>query len=133
METVSSAARRKMYVYLTVFILLCLFSLVADRVAPHDPELANLMAAKKAPGGLSDRRARPSVFPKKAPPGRPMCTRPARERAHAQLQHDVGIELAHVAAHLGRQSAVDVGALGRDLEGVTHSARDARLHVDEVL
>lgn len=40
-----------MYVYLTVFILLCLFSLVADRVAPHDPELANLMAAKKAPGG----------------------------------------------------------------------------------
>ncbi len=40
-----------MYVYLAVFILLCVFSLFAERLAPHDPELANLMAAKKAPGG----------------------------------------------------------------------------------
>ena len=51
MEGVSASAKKKMFLYLAVFVLLCIFSLFAGRLAPHDPELANLMAAKKAPGG----------------------------------------------------------------------------------
>ena len=44
-------AKRKMLVYLAVFIALCIFSLVAGSFAPHDAELVNLLEAKKAPGG----------------------------------------------------------------------------------
>ncbi|MCQ2452778.1 MAG: ABC transporter permease [Oscillospiraceae bacterium] len=47
----SIRAKRKMAIYLTIFILVCLFSLVAGRLAPHDAEFVDLMAAKKAPGG----------------------------------------------------------------------------------
>jgi peptide/nickel transport system permease protein len=44
-------AKRKMLIYLAVFIALCIFSLVAGSFAPHDAELVNLLEAKKAPGG----------------------------------------------------------------------------------
>lgn len=41
----------RMIFYLILFLALCLFSLFAGRLAPHDPELVNLSAAKLAPGG----------------------------------------------------------------------------------
>ena len=44
-------AKRKMLVYLILFLALCIFSLIADSLAPHDAELVNLLEAKKAPGG----------------------------------------------------------------------------------
>ena len=44
-------AKRKMLIYLAVFIALCIFSLVAGSFAPHDAELVNLLEAKKPPGG----------------------------------------------------------------------------------
>ena len=43
-------AKRKMLIYLAVFIALCIFSLIAGSFAPHDAELVNLLEAKKAPG-----------------------------------------------------------------------------------
>lgn len=44
-------AKRKMLVYLILFLALCIFSLIADSLAPHDAELVNLLEVKKAPGG----------------------------------------------------------------------------------
>ena len=44
-------AKRKMLIYLAVFIALCIFSLVSGSFAPHDAELVNLLEAKKPPGG----------------------------------------------------------------------------------
>ena len=44
-------AKRKMLVYLILFLAWCIFSLIADSLAPHDAELVNLLEAKKAPGG----------------------------------------------------------------------------------
>lgn len=49
MATVSSASKRRWYIYISIFVLLCIFSLVADKFTMHNPELANLMEAKKAP------------------------------------------------------------------------------------
>ena len=49
MGTVSAASRRRWYIYITVFAVLCMVSLIADRFTVHNPELANLMIAKKAP------------------------------------------------------------------------------------
>lgn len=49
MGTVSAASRRRWYIYITVFVALCMVSLIADRFTVHNPELANLMIAKKAP------------------------------------------------------------------------------------
>ena len=40
-------AKRKMLVYLSLFLALCIFSLIADSLAPHDAELVNLLEAKK--------------------------------------------------------------------------------------
>ena len=51
MKKASSSAKRKMSVFLAIFILLCIFSLVSGRLAPHDPEFVDLLSAKKAPGG----------------------------------------------------------------------------------
>ena len=42
-------AKRKMMVYLLLFLALCLFSLVSARLAPHDAELVDLLAAKHPP------------------------------------------------------------------------------------
>lgn len=47
----SSRARRKMIIYLSVFLALCIFSLFAGKLAPHDPEFVDLLSAKRAPGG----------------------------------------------------------------------------------
>jgi len=41
----------KMFIYLGIFMCVCLFSLVSGKLAPHDAEHVNLMAAKLAPGG----------------------------------------------------------------------------------
>ena len=49
--SVSPRTKRKMYVYLTIFILLCVFSLISGRIAPHDAEFVDLLAAKRPPGG----------------------------------------------------------------------------------
>ena len=46
----SAAAKRKMIIYLTIFIALCVFSLISGKLAPHDPELVDLLSAKQAPG-----------------------------------------------------------------------------------
>ena len=40
-----------MFIYLTIFTALCLLSLFSGSLAPHDPELVDLSAAKLAPGG----------------------------------------------------------------------------------
>ena len=42
-------AKRKMMVYLLLFLALCLFSLVSARLALHDAELVDLLAAKHPP------------------------------------------------------------------------------------
>lgn len=47
----ASRSRRKMYVYLVIFSALCLFSLFAGALAPHDAELVDLLSAKLPPGG----------------------------------------------------------------------------------
>lgn len=47
----STRAKCKMFIYLTIFIALCLLSLFSGSLAPHDPELVDLSAAKLAPGG----------------------------------------------------------------------------------
>ena len=49
--TVSSRTKTKLAVYLTAFVLLCVFSLIAGKLAPHDAEFVDLSAAKRAPGG----------------------------------------------------------------------------------
>lgn len=41
----------RMFLYLTGFIVLCLFSLFSGALTPHDPELVDLLAAKRPPGG----------------------------------------------------------------------------------
>ena len=51
MRLSASRARVKLFVYLAAFVLLCVFSLVSGRLAPHDPELVDLLSAKRAPGG----------------------------------------------------------------------------------
>ena len=43
------SSRIKMYIFLVVFIAICLFSLVSAQLAPHDPEMVNLLAAKQPP------------------------------------------------------------------------------------
>ena len=43
------AAYRKMYIYIFILNCLCLFSLFAYKLAPHDPELVDLAKAKLAP------------------------------------------------------------------------------------
>ena len=48
-------AKRKMMVYLLLFLALCLFSLVSARLAPHDAELVDLLAAKHPPDAEYDR------------------------------------------------------------------------------
>ena len=47
----SSWTKRKMAVYLTIFVLLCIFSLIAGGLAPHDAEFVDLSVAQRAPGG----------------------------------------------------------------------------------
>ena len=47
----TTRAKRRMFLYLTIFIALCLFSLFSRSLAPHDAELVNLLAAKQPPGG----------------------------------------------------------------------------------
>lgn len=42
-------AKRRMWVLLGLFCGLCLFSLIAPSLAPHDAELVDLMAAKRPP------------------------------------------------------------------------------------
>lgn len=42
-------AGRRLRVLLVLFTCLCLFCLLAPRLAPHDPELVNLLAAKRPP------------------------------------------------------------------------------------
>lgn len=49
MGTVSKSARRRWYIYMAFFAVLCILSLLAGEFTVHDPELANLMMAKKAP------------------------------------------------------------------------------------
>ena len=44
-------AKRKMKIYLAIFIVLCVFSLFSGFLAPHDAELVDLSAAKRPPGG----------------------------------------------------------------------------------
>ncbi len=44
-------SKRRMCVYLTLFLALCLFSLFSEALAPHEPELVDLLAAKQPPGG----------------------------------------------------------------------------------
>ena len=51
MTTASPNAKRRLRVYLTVFIVLCVFSLFSGRIAPHDAELVDLLAAKQPPCG----------------------------------------------------------------------------------
>lgn len=48
---VSAKAKRKMAIYLSIFLALCVFSLFSARLAPHDAEFVDLLAAKQAPGG----------------------------------------------------------------------------------
>ncbi len=48
---VSSRTKTRLAVYLTAFVLLCVFSLIAGKLAPHDAEFVDLSAAKQAPGG----------------------------------------------------------------------------------
>ena len=43
------SSRIKMYIFLVIFIAICLFSLVSAQLAPHDPEMVNLLAAKQPP------------------------------------------------------------------------------------
>ena len=49
MMRTSVHAKRKMLVYLSLFLALCIFSLIADSLAPHDAELVNLLEAKRRP------------------------------------------------------------------------------------
>ena len=42
-------SKRKMFLYLTIFAALCLFSLFSGSLAPHDAEMANLSAVKLPP------------------------------------------------------------------------------------
>lgn len=51
MRTSPVHAKRRMLLYLSIFIALCLFSLFSGRLAPHDPDFVDLLAAKRAPGG----------------------------------------------------------------------------------
>ena len=51
MRTSPVHAKRRMLIYLTIFIALCIFSLFSGRLAPHDPDFVDLLAAKRAPGG----------------------------------------------------------------------------------
>ncbi len=44
-------AGRRLRVLLLLFLCLCLFCLLAPGLAPHDPELVNLLAAKRPPDG----------------------------------------------------------------------------------
>lgn len=44
-------AKKKMIVYLVIFIALCVFSLFSGSMAPHDAELVDLSVAKSPPGG----------------------------------------------------------------------------------
>ncbi|MBR6950359.1 MAG: ABC transporter permease [Oscillospiraceae bacterium] len=46
-----TGTKRKLAAYLSLFLLLCVFSLVAGKLAPHDAEFVDLAAAKQAPGG----------------------------------------------------------------------------------
>ena len=48
---VSLGTKRKLAVLLSIFILLCVFSLFSGKLAPHDAEFVDLAAAKQAPGG----------------------------------------------------------------------------------
>ncbi len=43
------SSRQTMYIYLVLFIALCIFSLVSSQLAPHDAEMVNLLAAKQPP------------------------------------------------------------------------------------
>mgnify|MGYP000004815951 CR=1 FL=1 len=38
-----------MYIYLIMFVGLCIFSLISPTLAPHDAELVDLLAAKRPP------------------------------------------------------------------------------------
>lgn len=51
MNKASVSARRRMTVYLAIFIALCIFSLFSGSIAPHDAEHVELLSAKLAPGG----------------------------------------------------------------------------------
>ena len=51
MNNSSSAAKKRMMIYLSIFVILCVFSLIAGKLTPHDAELVDLLSAKKAPGG----------------------------------------------------------------------------------
>ncbi len=45
------SAKTRMTIYLTLFIILCVFSLLAGNLTPHDPERVDLLSAKLPPGG----------------------------------------------------------------------------------
>lgn len=45
----SNRAQRKMCLYLVLFMGLCIFSLISPKLAPHDAELVDLLAAKRPP------------------------------------------------------------------------------------
>lgn len=45
----SNWTKKKMYIYLIMFVGLCIFSLISPTLAPHDAELVDLLAAKRPP------------------------------------------------------------------------------------
>ncbi len=47
----TTCSKRRLFLLLTIFLALCLLSLFSGALAPHDPELADLSAAKLPPGG----------------------------------------------------------------------------------
>lgn len=47
----TARTKRRMLLYLAIFIALCLFSLFSGSLAPHDAELVDLLSAKQPPGG----------------------------------------------------------------------------------
>ncbi len=51
MKNSAPKSKKRMIIYLSVFIILCIFSLFSGKLAPHDPEFVDLLSAKKAPGG----------------------------------------------------------------------------------
>lgn len=48
---ISNWTKKKMYIYLILFVGLCVFSLISPTLAPHDAELVDLLASKRPPDG----------------------------------------------------------------------------------
>lgn len=49
MSTIAASAKRRWYIYIALFVFLCIFSLISGEITVHDPDLADLMMAKRAP------------------------------------------------------------------------------------